>query len=83
MTAHESAWYVTRLAQLPSSPHTASGVLDGEAGSAECRRIGNEIHRLYGCEGMLEVCRVYRNSLDAETAAKIAQAWVGIGGWQG
>jgi hypothetical protein len=83
MTGVETAWYVTRLAQIPSSPLTATGVLDGGAGAAECRRIGAEIHRLHGADGMVEVCCAYREALDAETAEKIGKAWTGIGQWQG
>jgi hypothetical protein len=83
MTYPEIAWYVTRLAMIPSSAAGVSGVLDFMQGTAECRRIGYEILRQHGCEGMTEVCRAYQESLDAEIAAKIAQAWIGIGQWQG
>lgn len=83
MSRPEIAWYVTRLARIPSSPLTATGALDNGAGAAECRRIGHEIYGLYGCEGMLEVWQFYGGSLDAETAAQIARAWIGIGEWQG
>jgi hypothetical protein len=82
MNGPEIAWYVTRLAQIPCSPLTATGVLDGGAGASECRRIGLEIHGLHGREGMLAVWQSYRESLDTETAAQIARAWVGIGQWQ-
>jgi hypothetical protein len=83
MTYPEIAWYLARLALIPSSPVTATGVLDFAHGTAECRRIGYEISHLHGREGMDEVCRAYRDSVDAETAAKIAQAWGGIGQWPG
>jgi len=83
MSGPEIAWFVTRLAMIPSSPLTATGVLDEGAGAAECRRIGYEVYRLCGCEGMAEVCRAYRDSVDAETAVKIARAWAGIGQWAG
>ena len=82
MNGAEAAWYVTRLAQIPCSPLTGTGILDGVAGSAECRRIGYAIHRLDGYEGMLRVWNSCRGSLDAETAAQMARAWVGIGEWQ-
>ena len=83
MTSPERAWFVTRLAEIPSSPLTTTGVHDDGAGSAECRRIGFEIHRLCGIEGMVEVLRAYRVSLGHEAAAGIARAWIGIGMWQG
>ncbi len=83
MSGPEIAFYVTRLAEIPSSPITGIGVLDDGTGAAECRRIGQEIQRLYGSEGMMEVCRAYRGVLDGETAAKIARAWIGIGEWKG
>ena len=83
MNAPEAAWYVTRLAQIPCSPLTGTGILDDAAGSAECRRIGYAIHRRDGYEGMLRVWNSCRGSLGAETAAQIAKAWVGIGEWQG
>lgn len=83
MTYPELSWYVTRLAAIPSSAETATGVLDFAQGTAECRRIGFEIHRLHGCEGMAQVRQAYRDSLDAETAAQIAQAWSAIGQWPG
>ena len=83
MKAPELAWYVGRLAQIPCSPVTGVGVLgEGFAGS-ECRRIGFEIHRLHGNEGMAEVCQACREALDANTAADIARVWAGIGQWQG
>ncbi len=74
MNGAERAWFVTRLAEIPS--------YDG-AGALECRRIGYEIHRLHGGDGMVEVFRACRNLLDAQTAAGIARAWIGIGQWQG
>ncbi len=83
MKGPEAAWYVTRLAQIPSSPLTGTGFLDNASGSAECRRIGYAIHRGDGHEGMLRVWDSCRTSLDAETANQIAGAWVGIGQWQG
>ena len=83
MNGPEAAWYVTRLAQIPSSPLTGTGLLDNMAGSAECRRIGYAIHRQDGCEGMLRVWNLCLGSLDVETAAQIARAWAGIGQWQG
>jgi len=83
MNGPEAAWYVTRLAQIPSSPLTGAGFLDNLAGSAECRRIGYAIHRRDGHEGMLRVWDFCRTSLGSESAAQIARAWVGIGQWQG
>lgn len=83
MTGPEVAWYVTRLVQIPSSPLTGAGVLDNAAGAAECRRIGYAIHRQDGREGMMQVWQFCRGSFDAETAAQIARAWIGIGEWQG
>jgi hypothetical protein len=82
MTGPEVAWYVARLAQIPSSPLTGIGALDNGAGAAECRRVGYAIHRQDGCEGMLAVWQSCRTSVDAETAAQIARAWIGIGQWQ-
>jgi hypothetical protein len=82
MTGPQVAWYVTRLAQIPSSPLTGTGVLDNAGGAAECRRIGYAIHRQEGCEGMLQVWLAYRDSLGAEPADEIARAWIGIGQWQ-
>jgi hypothetical protein len=83
MNGPQVAWYVTRLAQIPSSPLTGTGVLDNAAGSVECRRIGYAIHREEGNEAMLQVWNSCRTSLDVETANQIARAWAGIGQWQG
>ena len=83
MNGPEAAWYVTRLAQIPSSPLTGTGLLDNAAGSAECRRIGYAIHRRDGYDGMLKVWNLCRGSFDSGTAAQVARAWAGIGEWQG
>ncbi len=83
MSGPEIAWYVARLAEIPCSPLTGVGYLDNGVGSAECRRLGSEVHALAGADGLTAVARACRRFLDPATAAQISRAWTGIGQWSG
>jgi hypothetical protein len=78
MTEPEAFWYVIRLGRIPSSPVSTAGLLDQAEGAAECRRIGQEIQNLHGPEGLAEVSRLYRETVDAAGAAKIEQIWAAL-----